>query len=641
MWLVHATDSFNLLLCSVKKATEASRPFGMELHSADSKSITLHANDDKDLQHWMDVIQDVIAALLNGEIAQAGKSGPGGAIANGGAVGANNDPAVTPSPFEELQSVKGNEFCADCGQSDPEWAAIDHGICICIECSGGTWFIAPSFPYLLHSSLISNIRIVHRSLGSHISKVRSLKLDSWEPELVLLMKAIGNYKANTSIYETRLGSDVPRPVPTSDRASREAFIRTKYVEKRWVEKIDADQLQATLHNLMRRGRPFGAVSLRKLLAQGADPSWQSSEDGTTLLHRCALDQNIACIELLIRCGARLDAVDTQGQTALHIAARENAGGVVRLLVTNGARTDIADTSGRTPLQVAAQHRAIDCQALLEPDPDVPAASGNNSPRLPPGDPTTATAASPPSSSSSSSSSATAAAAAGTPTASPATQRKHRRNISAGTLKEATSSTPSGVSFASPHATLRNSASHFHSGESPSLSSSSSSSSIGGHMGDTVSSASSSASASPSSSRSNRAKQRRTVMVVDENLKAALASGSPLRADQFDDFKHTLADSPAASPVSTPKKSSRKKTERDNSAVMSSIPTAGSGSQSHHVRVHSSAAALSDTPTKSATDKTSERKVRKHQREVSAGPVATSTAQPSLGHTDLPSSSDSK
>jgi hypothetical protein len=41
---------------------------------------------------------------------------------------------------------------------DPSWASINLGILLCIECSG-----------------------VHRKLGSHISRVRSLDLDEWPP----------------------------------------------------------------------------------------------------------------------------------------------------------------------------------------------------------------------------------------------------------------------------------------------------------------------------------------------------------------------------------------------------------------------------------------------------------------------------
>ena len=48
-----------------------------------------------------------------------------------------------------------------CITLDPDWASINLGVVICIECSG-----------------------VHRSLGVHVSKVRSLVLDSWDEESV-------------------------------------------------------------------------------------------------------------------------------------------------------------------------------------------------------------------------------------------------------------------------------------------------------------------------------------------------------------------------------------------------------------------------------------------------------------------------
>lgn len=51
-------------------------------------------------------------------------------------------------PIDLLRRVDGNTICADCGAAEPDWASLNLGALLCIECSG-----------------------VHRNLGVHISKV--------------------------------------------------------------------------------------------------------------------------------------------------------------------------------------------------------------------------------------------------------------------------------------------------------------------------------------------------------------------------------------------------------------------------------------------------------------------------------------
>uniref|UniRef100_A0A8C5E8K3 Arf-GAP with coiled-coil, ANK repeat and PH domain-containing protein n=1 Tax=Gouania willdenowi TaxID=441366 RepID=A0A8C5E8K3_GOUWI len=121
--------------------------------------------------------------------------------------------------LQRIQCLPGNERCCDCGQADPRWASINLGVLLCIECSG-----------------------IHRSLGVHCSKVRSLTLDSWEPELLKLMCELGNGIIN-HIYEGSYQEQgLKKPLPTSSRQEKEAWIKAKYVERKFLKKLGPTEI---------------------------------------------------------------------------------------------------------------------------------------------------------------------------------------------------------------------------------------------------------------------------------------------------------------------------------------------------------------------------------------------------------------
>ncbi|EGD76503.1 hypothetical protein PTSG_07620 [Salpingoeca rosetta] len=120
----------------------------------------------------------------------------------------NKDDKVTQDPVALLASIPGNDHCADCGAADTEWASINLGILLCIECSG-----------------------THRSLGVHISKVRSVHLDRWTQDTLEFMQQVGNDRFNAR-YEGRLQeAGHQKPTPATPKGARNEFIRHKYIDK--------------------------------------------------------------------------------------------------------------------------------------------------------------------------------------------------------------------------------------------------------------------------------------------------------------------------------------------------------------------------------------------------------------------------
>ncbi|KAI1454429.1 ArfGap-domain-containing protein [Annulohypoxylon moriforme] len=108
--------------------------------------------------------------------------------------------------IKSLLKLESNKICADCKRNKhPRWASWNLGVFICIRCSG-----------------------IHRGMGTHISRVKSVDLDAWTDEQLQSILSWGNARAN-KYWESKLAAG---HVPSE--AKIENFIRTKYELKRWV-----------------------------------------------------------------------------------------------------------------------------------------------------------------------------------------------------------------------------------------------------------------------------------------------------------------------------------------------------------------------------------------------------------------------
>nr|XP_056718279.1 LOW QUALITY PROTEIN: arf-GAP with Rho-GAP domain, ANK repeat and PH domain-containing protein 3 [Euleptes europaea] len=140
------------------------------------KIFSFGAESEREKREWMEALQNSIAEMLyDYEVA------------------------------EKIWSNKANRFCADCSALNPDWASVNLCVVICKQCAGQ-----------------------HRSLGSSISKVQSLKLDTgvWSNEMVQLFIVLGNEQVNRFWAARLLPSEALYPDASTEQ--RRDFIIHKY-----------------------------------------------------------------------------------------------------------------------------------------------------------------------------------------------------------------------------------------------------------------------------------------------------------------------------------------------------------------------------------------------------------------------------
>ncbi|KAB5550068.1 hypothetical protein PHYPO_G00049420 [Pangasianodon hypophthalmus] len=326
----------DLRLCAVKSLDSVDRRFCFELLSV-QKSCVLQADSEELKMAWMNAVQSRIDMAyrerVQSEHTQVKDSSlPAPALA----------PAPLLGPLSTVLRSHGNHRCCDCGEAEPRWASVNLGITVCIECSG-----------------------IHRSLGVHLSKVRSLTLDSWDPEQLKLLCVLGNDVIN-GIYEHHL-SEMEKPNSDSSRQQKEVYIRMKYVERKFVQGCDP-HLTETIQQWAGR-RLYDAalggdiVSMALALAQGGDVNWTNPEGRTPLIGAAIGGSLVAC-EFLLQNGANANHRDQHGHAAIHTATTRGHTGQVCLLLKRGANQYAADEKGKDPLSIAMETAHADIVTLL-------------------------------------------------------------------------------------------------------------------------------------------------------------------------------------------------------------------------------------------------------------------------------------
>ncbi|XP_065816901.1 arf-GAP with GTPase, ANK repeat and PH domain-containing protein 2 isoform X2 [Labrus bergylta] len=224
--------------------------------------------------------------------------------------------------LQAIRNAKGNGLCVDCEALNPTWASLNLGALICIECSG-----------------------IHRNLGTHLSRVRSLDLDDWPGELTQVLAAIGNYMAN-SIWESCTQGRT-KPAPNATREERESWIRAKYEQRAFVAALQPvsgppqdGMPQWLLSAVTERDLP----RLLLLLAHSTKDQINARQTGSTspphtALHAACQLGDAVMTQLLVWYGIDVKVKDAQGQTALRLARNAGSKGCIDILLQHGCSNE--------------------------------------------------------------------------------------------------------------------------------------------------------------------------------------------------------------------------------------------------------------------------------------------------------------
>jgi len=282
--------------------------------------------------------------------------------------------------------LPGNGACFECGRGlEPmgSWADVTCAVSLCTECAG-----------------------VHRGMGTHRAKVKSLSLDFWAGAEVERLRRGGNQRCLEALGWQAPGAAAPTPAQLLERCCKEELQTYCQQLAAGLESagpcVGAAASSSSSHAEALADRPgyfrtatgFGCDGGRGQAAAGAPralggllfrrclagPAAEAEEAESPPPQRCGAVRDIFhCAEQgdaagVERCilygGASPEDVDAVGWTPLHYAARNRKPAVCRLLLRLAKSSrSLADTPERgglgwTPLQWAAQTGSVECVELL-------------------------------------------------------------------------------------------------------------------------------------------------------------------------------------------------------------------------------------------------------------------------------------